>query len=269
MYEVPFEQSLQRQLLLDASFADQLVDWGQLPRAPDGSFSNVQDGYVARNHPELGRVRAPGELARLGFAMYADDVEVVNPIGFARVKHKVTLFYVTVLNQKPHIRSHLDNIYLVAVVLAKDMATAGPHKVLHGSSHHGDDEEYNSTNPEEKQANFSFGATMRKFARPEGISFTLPNWEGTGFRTVRYRAFLLLLSADTLAAADLIGTKKSFSPTVFRSCWQCYCKGQLTPFTPRATSYAYAALETFVLDLITTVRRLRDAVFIEVCDEDT
>ena len=217
MFEVPFEQSIQRQLLLDRDFAGQLVDWGDLPRSAAGVYANVQDGSVGRDHPELGRLRMPGEPPRLAFATYADDVEIVNPIGYARVKHKVTLHYLTILNQQAHVRSHLDNIFLLAVVLSKDQSAVGVNKVLQGQSN----------NPE--TGDFSFAATLHKFGRAEGISFTTTNWDGQGFGSIRFRGFLLLVIADTLAAAELIGFKRSFTGKVHRPCWQCYCKGELSP----------------------------------------
>lgn len=46
---------------------------------------------MAKEHPGLKGPKVEGGPNRLAFATYADDVEVVNPIGAARVKHKVTL----------------------------------------------------------------------------------------------------------------------------------------------------------------------------------
>lgn len=221
VHEVSLAQVIQQHLLLDRRFRDELVDWGDLPRSPAGTYANIQDGWVARQHPELGRPRHPDEPARLAFATYADDVEVVNPIGAARVKHKVTLHYATILNQRAHIRSQLDNIYLVAVVLSKEQAAVGPARVLDDVTHQDvDDEGCQSTS-----SVATFAETMRQFARPNGISFTIPCWNGSGSEIVHFRGFLLVVCADTLAAAELIGFKRGFNPSVFRPCWQCYCKG--------------------------------------------
>ena len=63
--------------------------------------------------------------ARLAFAHYYDDVEVVNPIGAARTKHKIGLHYAQLLNAPPHIRSQLDVIFLVGVVLKTTQDLAG------------------------------------------------------------------------------------------------------------------------------------------------
>lgn len=69
---------------------------------------------------------------RLGFAAYVDDVEICNPIGCARTKHKVTLHYASILNLPPHVRSSMDHIYLVAVALAKDQQSVGARVVVQG-----------------------------------------------------------------------------------------------------------------------------------------
>jgi len=134
MYEVPLEQQIQRQLLFDPTFAKHLVDWGDLPRSPDGRIASMQDASISTEHPMLRLRREEGAPIRLGIGTYADDVEVVNPIGSRRVKHKVTLHYATILNLPPEARSHLDNIYLTAVVLSKDQQAAGADVVLQGDA---------------------------------------------------------------------------------------------------------------------------------------
>lgn len=51
------------------------------------------------------------------------------------------------------------------------------------------------------------------------------NANAQGFDVVPYQGYLILLSADTLAAADLIGFNKSFNRNVKSVCWQCDCMG--------------------------------------------
>lgn len=127
-YDIPLEQQIQRQLLYDRDFASLLVDWADLPHAKDGVIRNIQDASMAKEHPGLHGPKVEGGPNRLGFATYADDVEVVNPIGAARVKHKVTLYYATILNVPWHLRSHLDHIYLIGVVLSKVQRSVQPPK---------------------------------------------------------------------------------------------------------------------------------------------
>lgn len=226
-YHIPLDQIIQRQLLLDPAFSEQLKDWGDLPRAAEGTYSDVQDGEITKSHAKLSLPREAGAPIRLGIGTYADDVEVVNPIGAARVKHKVTLHYATSLNLPPHLRMNLDNIFLIAVVLSKHQAAVGPCRVLQGSNRK-ECEQANACSEEACSTSdngFTFGDTMRKFAREKGISFTVPRWTAPGFDTRSYQAYLVLVSADTLAAAELIGFKRGFGPKVFKPCWQCHVRG--------------------------------------------
>lgn len=216
MCEIPLEQQIQRQLLLDPEMEKYMVDWGDLPRAAEGVLAGIQDGKIAKTHPILRHPRQVGGPIRLGIATYADDVEVVNPIGAKRVKHKVTLHYASILNAPPHVRSHLDNIFLIAVALSKDQASVGARAILQGQQ--GD---------KPAQSGFTFCDTMKKFARPQGISFSISRKDAPGYFIQSFQAYLLLVSADTLAAAELIGFKRGFSPKVHSPCWQCNIKGSM------------------------------------------
>lgn len=132
MYEIPLEQQIQRHILYDSTFASHMIDWSELPLSANGCVADVQDGSVNKSHPELSKPRSPSDPRRLAFAVYADDVEVVNPIGAARTKHKVTLYYASVLNVPSHLRMELDYIFLLAVVLAKQQSAAGCQRVMQG-----------------------------------------------------------------------------------------------------------------------------------------
>lgn len=80
---------------------------------------------------------------------------------------------------------------------------------------------------------FTFGDTLRKFAEPGGITFTTTASSGHGTQTVAFQGFLLVISGDTLAVAELIGFKRGFSSKVHSPCWQCNCKGMPTQPTHR------------------------------------
>ena len=202
MYDVPLEESLQREAFYNPDFAAHLDDWGARPPHADKSLTSVQDGMVARDHPELGNPTYNGPK-RLAFAHYYDDVEIVNPIGHARVKHKLGLHYAMVLNPPPHVRSALDVIFLVGVVLKTTQDQAGIQQVVQGPR-------------DELPTGTSFGASLRRFHQQNGLTFIFPD----GSRQA-YRGWLLLVCADTLAAAELIGFKKSWGPKVKSLCWQC------------------------------------------------
>lgn len=131
-YDIPLQQQIQRHILYDPEFEALLVDWGELPRSSEGIICNMQDGNISKQHPHLSGRCAEGSPKRLAFATYADDVEVVNPIGAARVKHKVTLYYATILNIPWHMRSKLDHIYVVGVILSKTQRALAPVTVVQG-----------------------------------------------------------------------------------------------------------------------------------------
>ena len=206
MYDIPIEQSLQREVLYNPDFAKHFRDWGVRPPNADGSYTSTQDGSVARNHPMLGNTTYEGP-SRLAFAHYYDDVEVVNPLGAARTKHKLGLHYVQLLNPPPHVRSDLDVIFLASVVLKTTQDTVGVSEVVQGAQN-------------EARDGTSLGASLRRFDQETGIQFRMPDQS-----TQSFRGWLLLVAADTLAAAELIGFKKGFGPQTKSPCWQCDAGG--------------------------------------------
>ena len=87
-WNIPIEQSWQRHLFYDPAFAEHFVDWGQLPRSPEGTYASIQDGLAARNHPELGNTSYVGP-SRLAGGHYFDDLETTLPIGANHAKHDI------------------------------------------------------------------------------------------------------------------------------------------------------------------------------------
>ena len=91
----------------------------------------------------------------------------------------------------------------MSVVLTKSQDAAGISTVVQGPLNEG-------------KSGTSLGASLRRFHEPNGITFRLPDG------SIRpYRGWLIMVAADTLAAAELIGFKKSFGPKVKSFCWQC------------------------------------------------
>jgi len=232
-WDLPIEQTLQRQLYLQPDFARHLRDWGDLPLADNGELADVQDGAAAKEHPMLGEMNWCG-ANRLGFGWYVDDIDVVCPIGTARGRHKVTLQFCTVLNQPLHERSALENIFLVGVTLRKHIAPDDKKKADHGAVRkvvQGD-----MADP----AGTSFGASLARFNHSDGISFAVPSAQGGPPATLICRGWLLLISADTPAAAECIGFKRAFSNKVKSPCWQCNASSaglqQACTFLPRRTT---------------------------------
>ena len=210
MYDVPIEESIEREMQYNPHFAQYMVDWHKYPSSGDGQYKSLRDGMASRNHPVLGDDEYDG-IDRLAFAYYYDDVEVVNPIGTARTKHKLALHYVQVLNAPPDLVSDMDTIFLVGVVLSKTQDEIGISDIVQGPIN----EDVNGT---------SFGASMRRFGREEGMGIRVGS--GLTHTSQYFRAFLLVVSADALAAAELLGRQKSFGPKVRSICWQCDAPGQ-------------------------------------------
>jgi len=62
---------------------------------------------------------------------YSDEIEVVNPIGAHTKKYKLTVFFWTLLNIPPKLRSKLSCIQLVAVAKSRDCKDFGIKLLLH------------------------------------------------------------------------------------------------------------------------------------------
>jgi hypothetical protein len=216
VWDVPLEESLQRELYYNPSFSEHFIDWGDCPASPPGVYRSTRNGSAAHNHPTLGDTNWGGP-PRLAFGAYTDDVEVCNPIGSARCKHKVALHYAVLLNAPPHISSKLDLIFLVSVTLRKSQDAAGVTEVVSGTG--------TCEPPMLDGGGSSFGASLRRLH--SGVTFAVPNAVGGGYSSVLYQGWLLLVCADTLAAAELIGFKKGFSKNVKGICWQCDAPGGL------------------------------------------
>lgn len=99
----------------------------------EGFLGDFCDGSLYKNHPLFSSATENDETLYLQFLMYYDDVEVNNPLGSRRGKHKLgkyvqyvvirlqclyilALFYYTLANFEPKYRSTLKSIQLVAVV---------------------------------------------------------------------------------------------------------------------------------------------------------
>ena len=159
MYDVPIEESLEREMHYNSDFAQYMVDWKDRPSLSVGQYASPQDGDASRNHPVLGQTDYSGP-PRLAFAYYYDDVEVVNPIGVARTKHKLALHYAQLLNAPPDVYNDLDTVFLVAVVLSTTQSTVGIAEVVQGAT-------------DEPVDGSSFGASMRRFHRQGGIQLRM------------------------------------------------------------------------------------------------
>jgi hypothetical protein len=90
-----------------------------------GDMFDFEDGSLFLLHEMFNKKES---LKILG---YFDDVEVVNPIGVHTKKHKLSLFFWTLVNIPPVYRSRLSCIHLSAVAKSRDCKEFGLDLLLH------------------------------------------------------------------------------------------------------------------------------------------
>ena len=107
----------------------------------DPTFNYVLEKNVTENGSTLGDVK-DGELFKknayfrkhpeaLTLMLYSDAIEVVNPLGAGRGKHKVIQIFFTLCEIPKHQRSKIDRIQLVAVFKEKLIKQFGYQKIYH------------------------------------------------------------------------------------------------------------------------------------------
>lgn len=120
-YIVPFLKSLEQQLSVKSTYDNVLENFASNKKKLfDGSddassskaISDFWDGSFVQNHPVY--IKHNGEV--LVIQMYYDEVEPVNVLGSNKGKHKVGVFYTTLLNIQPENRSNLRAINLLGII---------------------------------------------------------------------------------------------------------------------------------------------------------
>ena len=126
----------------------------------------------------------------LKFIIYYDELTFSNPLGAAAINTKYGVFYFTLGNFPPSLRSHLDFIFLLGIGRAADLKGAGIEDML---------------KPLVAELKlFSRGVTMKVAGQSKKIF-----------------GFPLLFLGDTRAANHLFGLKEGVG-TSFRKCLQCF-----------------------------------------------
>ena len=166
VYDIPIKEELEACLKHDLSLLDKLraaADAWKKTRPERGAgttvYVDISDGKVLQRHPELG-VHADwsdGSL-RLAFILYYDDLEVVNPLGAFHGRHKLGMFYWTLVNNHQAERMSFANIHLMTVALSSDIDYYGINQVVSGID-----------------GDTSFGSCMT--ALDTGIRVAIPNGE--------------------------------------------------------------------------------------------
>jgi hypothetical protein len=141
-----------------------------------------------------GRLVAHFASGCLLFSLYADDFCICNPLGQARTKHKLLIFYVQVLNVPPKYRSKVASVFPLAIANAKSLR---PNLCLNLSKLLRD-----------------FTDTM-KMLSTDGIVFNVCG------KSTTLKGHLVAFIGDSLAANALGGFKEGFSEKVKRCCRAC------------------------------------------------
>ena len=140
-YDVRVEEQLEAMLLNDPILASSLRakadSWAKKKPARGSSkivYADIADGQVLRDHPCLGTQadRSDGSV-RLAFILYYDDLEVCNPLGAFHGRHKLGMFYWTLVNFDSAERFSFANIQLMTVALSSDIDYYGIQQIVSGA----------------------------------------------------------------------------------------------------------------------------------------
>ena len=165
----------------------------------DRRVDDVYDGMEFRKF--MCRVKIQDKQVPLVFMFYYDGLEVVNGLGAAHGIHELGCFYWALLNLTPRSRLSRSNIRLATVCYKRAIGVCGMERVVAGPSQAGEC--------------LSWVQWMKVLNR--GLTLNTPDG-----LTV-FRGGTAILSADTPAAAELRGTKKSVGPSTKSICRNCHC----------------------------------------------
>ncbi len=125
-YIIPFVTAVKQFLSIRIVNEAVLDSFTKFATEPNNRFYDVSDGTFLRENSVF--VEQNGGV--LVFQIYSDEVELANPLGSKKGKHKVVLFYWTLLNLPPLWRSKLKCIQLLGVINAKLLKQCGSQSFL-------------------------------------------------------------------------------------------------------------------------------------------
>ena len=119
----------------------------------DNFLEDYCDGSLFKSHPLFGNHSESESCLKLQFVTYFDEVEITNPLGSSKGKHKlgnhacipvsmpcsyianyiyiyIALFYYTLANIHPKLRAILKTIQLVAAVTSSNLKEYGYEPIL-------------------------------------------------------------------------------------------------------------------------------------------
>ena len=149
-----------------------------------------------------------GELP-LVFMLYYDGLEVVNGLGQARLTHELGCFYWALIPLRQHHRLNSVHLRVATLCYKRAISEVGMHTVLHGRPEQAKDSRCNA-----------WGLWMERLRR--GYRLQMDNLPSGG--GLICRGGTVLLAADTPAAAECMGTKKSAGPSTKSICRICHCQ---------------------------------------------
>ncbi|XP_018369457.1 PREDICTED: uncharacterized protein LOC108765282, partial [Trachymyrmex cornetzi] len=179
-YTVPFLSNLKNLL-----YNDEVRFCVDNPRLKENNvYRTVLDGSSYQNNDFFRKNRNA-----IAIILFYDDLEVVNPLGANIKKHKLAMFYWTLANIYPEVRSTLKNVNLLSIVKHSVLKKYGVGKILE-----------------------SF-ITDIKVLQNEGVTVNVKGVEKV------YKGSLLFVAGDTPASAFMGGFKESVS--AYRPCRTC------------------------------------------------
>lgn len=144
------------------------TDWS----SKDGILRSYMDGSDCKNNPFVRKHKNV-----IFILLFFDELEVATALGSKTIIHKLGAFFIQLLNASAAASSKLSSIHLLILAYAEDLKKPGAwDKIL-----------------------FPLIADMKKLSSDEGVEFEIDG------QTIVIRALLSGVTADTLAAHDLLG----------------------------------------------------------------
>ncbi|XP_052122295.1 uncharacterized protein LOC113211347 [Frankliniella occidentalis] len=152
----------------------------------DGVIRSHMDGSQYKSHPYIQKHKIV-----LNILLFFDELEVTNSLGSKTIIHKLAAFFYQVLNFPPELSSELSSIFLLTLAHADDLKKKGAmDRIL-----------------------IPLVQELKKLCSEEGVP--LGDFDGIPFVL---RAVITAVTADTLAAHDLLGFLSSGARHFCRWC---------------------------------------------------
>ncbi|XP_041868098.1 uncharacterized protein LOC121656927 [Melanotaenia boesemani] len=117
-YYIPLIKSLEQ--LLSNSRIFNMINTAPQNCQKDGFLYDIVDGSLFKSHPLFS-----AKPSALQIMLYADEIEICNPLGSHASVNKLLMFYYTLGNIDPKFRSKLAAIRLLAIAKADDIDKCG------------------------------------------------------------------------------------------------------------------------------------------------